>query len=182
MAPEFAKLAASHTSDKSVIAKVNCDEHKDLCARFEVRGYPTVLLLDDGAKKEVYSGSRTEDAMRSWFAKQTGDQAAAAPKAAAPAAAAGSGPVRALTPADFEQFVGGDKAAFVKFYGVWQRAFARAPRPCFFFFFVWFRLLCLLGFYIQHKHLLLTFFFFFFDFFYAFLRDTQPRGAATASA
>ena len=73
MAPDFNKLAEEMKSSSGVVAKVNCDEHKDLCSRFGVRGYPTVVYLENGEKKENYSGARTTAAMKSWFGKKTGD-------------------------------------------------------------------------------------------------------------
>ncbi|KAG9156698.1 hypothetical protein Leryth_006661 [Lithospermum erythrorhizon] len=43
LAPEYEKLAASFKKAKSVlIGKVDCDEHKDLCQKYGVSGYPTI--------------------------------------------------------------------------------------------------------------------------------------------
>lgn len=65
LAPEYEKAAAAFARDASkvVIAEVDCDQHKDLCHRFDVSGFPTVKWFGAGAedkgKGEEYRGGRT---------------------------------------------------------------------------------------------------------------------------
>eukprot|EP01111_Echinosteliopsis_oligospora_P013186 TRINITY_DN4662_c0_g1_i1.p1 TRINITY_DN4662_c0_g1~~TRINITY_DN4662_c0_g1_i1.p1 ORF type:complete len:242 (+),score=39.67 TRINITY_DN4662_c0_g1_i1:748-1473(+) len=47
-------------SFKSVnIAKVNCDEQTSICTAQQIKGYPTILLFNDGVSKK-YAGGRTK--------------------------------------------------------------------------------------------------------------------------
>ena len=62
LAPDYEKVAGifARDSDKLVIAEVDCDAHKDLCSRFEVRGYPTLKWFPKGeTKAQEYSGGRS---------------------------------------------------------------------------------------------------------------------------
>eukprot|EP00178_Gracilaria_changii_P000353 TRINITY_DN1042_c0_g1_i5.p2 TRINITY_DN1042_c0_g1~~TRINITY_DN1042_c0_g1_i5.p2 ORF type:complete len:130 (+),score=24.91 TRINITY_DN1042_c0_g1_i5:2-391(+) len=67
--PDYEK-AAQENSDIN-LARVDCTEHRDLCSKYEVRGYPTLKLFKgdtDPATTEKYAGARTVEAITS-FAK-----------------------------------------------------------------------------------------------------------------
>lgn len=61
MKPDWDKLAAEMSSDKVLVADVDCteDANKDLCSKFGVRGYPTLKLFNEGdTEGEPYEGGR----------------------------------------------------------------------------------------------------------------------------
>jgi hypothetical protein len=61
MAPAYEEVSGIFKpSDPVVVAEVNCDEHKDLCSRFGVRGYPTLKWFDAGSSDPTdYAGGRS---------------------------------------------------------------------------------------------------------------------------
>jgi protein disulfide-isomerase A6 len=65
LAPEYEILGETFAklSDKVVIAKVDCDAHKDVCSRFGVTGYPTLKFFPKGVttNPDNYEGGRTAD-------------------------------------------------------------------------------------------------------------------------
>ncbi|XP_071715978.1 probable protein disulfide-isomerase A6 [Rutidosis leptorrhynchoides] len=65
LAPEYEKLGASFKKSKSVvIAKVDCDEHKGVCSKFGVSGYPTIQWFPKGSlEPKKYEGARTAEAL-----------------------------------------------------------------------------------------------------------------------
>lgn len=65
LAPEFEKLGASFKKAKSVlIGKVDCDEHKSICTKYGVSGYPTIQWFPQGSlEPKKYEGARTADAL-----------------------------------------------------------------------------------------------------------------------
>nr|KJB49809.1 hypothetical protein B456_008G141100 [Gossypium raimondii] len=65
LAPEYEKLGASFKKAKSVlIGKVDCDEHKSLCSKYGVQGYPTVQWFPKGSlEPKKYEGPRTAEAL-----------------------------------------------------------------------------------------------------------------------
>ncbi|KAF8692541.1 hypothetical protein HU200_039647 [Digitaria exilis] len=65
LAPEYEKLGASFKKAKSVlIAKVDCDEHKSVCSKYGVSGYPTIQWFPKGSlEPKKYEGQRTAEAL-----------------------------------------------------------------------------------------------------------------------
>ncbi|GMJ01333.1 PROTEIN DISULFIDE ISOMERASE 11, PDI-LIKE 2-1, ARABIDOPSIS THALIANA PROTEIN DISULFIDE ISOMERASE 11 [Hibiscus trionum] len=65
LAPEYEKLAESFKKDKSVlIGKVDCDEHKSICSKYGVQGYPTIQWFPKGSlEPKKYEGQRTAEAL-----------------------------------------------------------------------------------------------------------------------
>jgi protein disulfide-isomerase A6 len=52
------------------VVDVNCDEHRELCQKFDVRGYPTLFYVPKGGNKdnsENYNGARTAEAMQTFI-------------------------------------------------------------------------------------------------------------------
>ncbi|KAJ0513857.1 putative protein disulfide-isomerase [Helianthus annuus] len=65
LAPEYEKLGASFKKSKSVlIGKVDCDEHKSICTKYGVSGYPTIQWFPKGSlEPKKYEGARTAEAL-----------------------------------------------------------------------------------------------------------------------
>ncbi|XP_074563988.1 protein disulfide isomerase-like 2-2 [Curcuma longa] len=65
LAPEYEKLGSSFKKAKSVlIGKVDCDEHKSLCSKYGVSGYPTIQWFPKGSlEPKKYEGPRTSEAL-----------------------------------------------------------------------------------------------------------------------
>ncbi|KAK9070924.1 hypothetical protein SSX86_009492 [Deinandra increscens subsp. villosa] len=64
LAPEYEKVGASFKKSKSVlIGKVDCDEHKSICTKYGVSGYPTIQWFPKGSlEPKKYEGGRTAEA------------------------------------------------------------------------------------------------------------------------
>ncbi|CAL9203221.1 unnamed protein product [Musa hybrid cultivar] len=65
LAPEYEKLGSSFKKAKSVlIGKVDCDEHKGLCSKYGVSGYPTIQWFPKGSlEPKRYEGPRTAESL-----------------------------------------------------------------------------------------------------------------------
>jgi protein disulfide-isomerase-like protein len=64
LAPEYEIVGKSFEKVKNFvsIAKVDCDANKDLCAKYDVKGYPTLKWFPaNGAEAEAYNGGRTAE-------------------------------------------------------------------------------------------------------------------------
>ena len=49
--------------DQVKIFKVNFDENKDLTAKYEVKGYPTIIILKDGVEVKRLQGLQQKPAL-----------------------------------------------------------------------------------------------------------------------
>ena len=65
LAPEYEKLGSSFKKVKSVlIGKVDCDEHKSVCSKYGVSGYPTIQWFPKGSlEPKKYEGPRTAESL-----------------------------------------------------------------------------------------------------------------------
>jgi len=71
--PEFQNAAEKFADDKKVaFAAVNCDEHKETCNEFGVKGFPTFFYQSYGKNELKYERGRTEDAFTSYMSEQRG--------------------------------------------------------------------------------------------------------------
>ena len=78
LAPTWDELAKSLEYEASVtIAKIDCTQHRPICQDFEVKGYPTLLWIEDGKKVEKYSGARTHEDLKAYVDKMVGQEKAA---------------------------------------------------------------------------------------------------------
>lgn len=51
LAPTWEELANSLRNDNYVsISKVDCTQHRSVCGQFDIKGYPTLLWIEDGKK------------------------------------------------------------------------------------------------------------------------------------
>ncbi|MCP4273574.1 MAG: hypothetical protein GY781_16725, partial [Gammaproteobacteria bacterium] len=67
LAPTWEELAADLASDPvHHVAHVDCTQYKETCAKFDVKGYPTIILIKDGEAIE-YSGKRTKESLRTFL-------------------------------------------------------------------------------------------------------------------
>lgn len=60
-------------TDPVVIAEANCDEHKDLCSKYGVSGYPTLKFFPaKSTEAEAYQGGRTAEDIISFVNSKVG--------------------------------------------------------------------------------------------------------------
>ncbi|OAY69097.1 Protein disulfide isomerase-like 2-2 [Ananas comosus] len=113
LAPEYEKVGASFKKTKSVlIGKVDCDEHKSLCSKYGVSGYPTIQWFPKGSlEPKKYEGARTAEALAEFVNTEGGTNVKLA---AVPSS------VVVLTPENFDQVVLDEsKDVLVEFYAPW---------------------------------------------------------------
>ncbi|PIN02110.1 Thioredoxin/protein disulfide isomerase [Handroanthus impetiginosus] len=113
LAPEYEKLGASFKKAKSVlIGKVDCDEHKSLCGKYGVSGYPTIQWFPKGSlDPKKYEGARTAEALAEFVNNNGGTNVKIA---AVPSS------VVVLTQENFDEIVlDENKDVLVEFYAPW---------------------------------------------------------------
>ncbi|KAL4452718.1 hypothetical protein ABPG75_008380 [Micractinium tetrahymenae] len=67
LAPTWDQLGdAFKSSDKIMIASVDCTEQKDVCTKAEIRGYPTLKVYHAGQAVDSYRGARELAALKSY--------------------------------------------------------------------------------------------------------------------
>ncbi|CAI9781733.1 unnamed protein product [Fraxinus pennsylvanica] len=113
LAPEYEKLGASFKKAKSVlIGKVDCDEHKGVCSKYGVSGYPTIQWFPKGSlEPKKYEGARTAEALAEFVNNEGGTSVKIA---AVPS------DVVVLTPENFNEIVLDEaKDVLVEFYAPW---------------------------------------------------------------
>lgn len=113
LAPEYEKLGASFKKAKSVlIGKVDCDEHKSLCSKYGVQGYPTIQWFPKGSlEPKKYEGPRSAEALAEYVNNEGGTNVKIA---AVPSN------VVVLTADNFDEIVlDKSKDVLVEFYAPW---------------------------------------------------------------
>lgn len=74
LGPEFAAAADSlnESNPEIKLAQIDCTEERDLCTKFEIRGYPTMKIFKGDAESiSDYPGQRSADAMTNYMVKLT---------------------------------------------------------------------------------------------------------------
>jgi protein disulfide-isomerase A1 len=74
LGPEFAAAADTlvESSPDVKLAQIDCTEERDLCSKFEIRGYPTLKVFKgDEVNVSDYPGQRLSDAIVSYMTKLT---------------------------------------------------------------------------------------------------------------
>ncbi|KAM0730141.1 Thioredoxin domain-containing protein 5-like protein [Formica fusca] len=67
LAPTWDKLANSLCNDDIVsISKIDCTQHRSICGQFDIKGYPTLLWIEDGKKIDKYTGERTHEELKAY--------------------------------------------------------------------------------------------------------------------
>ncbi|XP_078050190.1 thioredoxin domain-containing protein pretaporter [Augochlora pura] len=70
LAPAWEELANSlRNSDHVSISKVDCHQHRSVCTQFDIKGYPTLLWIEDGKKVDKYAGQRTHEELKAYVSK-----------------------------------------------------------------------------------------------------------------
>lgn len=113
LAPEYEKLGNSFKKAKSVlIAKVDCDEHKGVCSKYGVSGYPTIQWFPKGSlEPKKFEGPRTAESLAEFVNTEGGTNVKIA---TAPSH------VVVLTPETFNEVVLDEtKDVLVEFYAPW---------------------------------------------------------------
>nr|XP_043624447.1 probable protein disulfide-isomerase A6 [Erigeron canadensis] len=113
LAPEYEKLGASFKKSKSVvIAKVDCDDHKSVCSKYGVSGYPTIQWFPKGSlEPKKYEGARTAEALIEFVNQEGGTNVKIA---SVPSS------VVVLNSDNFEEIVlNSKKDVLVEFYAPW---------------------------------------------------------------
>lgn len=113
LAPEYEKLASSFKKTKTVlIAKVDCDEHKSVCSKFGVTGFPTIKWFSKGSlEPKDYTGGRTVESLVEFVNQEAGTHV----KISAPVS-----DVVVLTPENFDSIaLDESKDVLVEFYAPW---------------------------------------------------------------
>lgn len=73
LAPTWEELAKSLEHDNTIsISKIDCTQYRHLCQDFDVKGYPTLLWIEDGKKIEKYSGARSHEDLKAYVEKMLG--------------------------------------------------------------------------------------------------------------
>jgi len=76
LAPDYEIVANAFAGDDHVaIAKIDCDAHKDLCAKYDVSGYPTLKFFPkDNKDGDRYDGARDVDSFITFINNKAGTQ------------------------------------------------------------------------------------------------------------
>ncbi|OMJ10445.1 Protein disulfide-isomerase 1 [Smittium culicis] len=113
MANDYIVLSSGFKDQSDVlVAEVNCDDEKDLCSRFDIKGYPTLKWFNGNVKSiDSYSGGRDENSLKTFILDKTGIEAKKE---------AVVDHVTDLTPDSFDPYVIESKKNFlVDFYASW---------------------------------------------------------------
>jgi len=70
LAPEYDKASIA-LKGQAKIAKVDCTEHRDLCEKYDVQGFPTIKVFrNDGSEPADYDQARKSEAIVKFMLKQ----------------------------------------------------------------------------------------------------------------
>lgn len=105
-APEYEKIASTLKGEIRV-AKVDADEHKSLGGKFDVQGFPTIIIHKDGTG-HTYKGGRSHDALIA-RAREIADPSFVPPVSA----------VAELTTENFDSFMEEHDFVLMMFYAPW---------------------------------------------------------------
>ncbi|KOC62772.1 Thioredoxin domain-containing protein 5 [Habropoda laboriosa] len=75
LAPIWEELANSLSNNNFVsISKIDCTQHRSVCGQFDIKGYPTLLWIEDGKKVDKYTGQRTHEDLKAYTSKMLGKE------------------------------------------------------------------------------------------------------------
>uniref|UniRef100_A0A182SEZ7 Thioredoxin domain-containing protein n=1 Tax=Anopheles maculatus TaxID=74869 RepID=A0A182SEZ7_9DIPT len=73
LAPTWEELARSLEHERDIrVSKIDCTQYRPICTDFEVKGYPTLLWIEDGKKIEKYTGPRTHADLKQYVSRMAG--------------------------------------------------------------------------------------------------------------
>ncbi|XP_023167667.1 thioredoxin domain-containing protein 5 homolog [Drosophila hydei] len=73
LAPTWEELATALIKEPdATISKIDCTQYRSICQDFEVKGYPTLLWIEDGKKIEKYAGARDLATLKTYVEKMIG--------------------------------------------------------------------------------------------------------------
>lgn len=72
LAPEYEEAAAylAENEEGIALAKVDCTDNKDLCMEYEIQGFPTLIIFDNGVPTGQYQGQRKAADIIKYMQKQ----------------------------------------------------------------------------------------------------------------
>ncbi|KAI8646146.1 thioredoxin-like protein [Parasitella parasitica] len=65
--PEYENAALDLQSDKIVLAEVDCTVSHDICARYQVQGYPTMQVFRKGHPSDIYNSERDSNSIAKYM-------------------------------------------------------------------------------------------------------------------
>lgn len=71
LAPEFEK-ASTTLAGVATLAEVDCTQEKELASKFDIKGFPTMMIFRNGEKTEDYNGPRTAAGIAAYMKAQVG--------------------------------------------------------------------------------------------------------------
>uniref|UniRef100_A0A2M4A5E6 Putative disulfide-isomerase tiga n=1 Tax=Anopheles triannulatus TaxID=58253 RepID=A0A2M4A5E6_9DIPT len=73
LAPTWEELAVSLEHERDIrLSKIDCTRFRPICTDFEVKGYPTLLWIEDGKKIEKYTGPRSHSELKQYVSRMAG--------------------------------------------------------------------------------------------------------------
>jgi thioredoxin domain-containing protein 5 len=68
LAPAWDQLASEHKDAGVTVGKVDCTTNAETCRKYDIRGYPTLILFKNGkAEQKKYNGGRDVGSMKSFL-------------------------------------------------------------------------------------------------------------------
>ncbi|XP_011704995.1 PREDICTED: thioredoxin domain-containing protein 5 isoform X2 [Wasmannia auropunctata] len=118
LAPTWDELANSLRNDDAVsISKIDCTQHRSICGQFDIKGYPTLLWIEDGKKIDKYTGQRTHEELKAYVSMMLGKNADESSRKSDNTDGAPNA-ILSLTADSFKQGI--EKGlSFVKFFAPW---------------------------------------------------------------
>ncbi|XP_011159540.1 thioredoxin domain-containing protein 5 homolog [Solenopsis invicta] len=118
LAPTWDELANSLRNDDVVsISKIDCTQHRSVCGQFDIKGYPTLLWIEDGKKVDKYTGQRTHEELKTYVSMMLGKNAEESSRKSESTDGAPHA-ILSLTADSFQQGI--EKGvSFVKFFAPW---------------------------------------------------------------
>lgn len=73
LAPVWEELAHSLEHEPEIsVAKIDCTQYRSICSQFDVKGYPTLLWIEEGKKIDKYQGVRSHEELKKYVDKMAG--------------------------------------------------------------------------------------------------------------
>ncbi|XP_046734653.1 thioredoxin domain-containing protein 5 homolog [Diprion similis] len=118
LAPTWDELANSFAhGDLVSISKVDCTQHRSVCGQFDIKGYPTLLWIEDGKKIDKYTGQRSHEELKTYVSTMLGKNVESSDEEKKES----GGPSDAVFTLTGESFKNGIEkgVTFIKFFAPW---------------------------------------------------------------